>query len=53
VYEDTLNAIGDRNRFDADLYRFATGLFDQAASTIDMAGELERLRTGGDYAAAA
>jgi hypothetical protein len=53
VDEDTLNAIEDRNRFDADLYRFAAGLFDQAASTIDMAGELERLRTGGDYSAAA
>jgi hypothetical protein len=44
VSEETLKAIEDRNRHDLELYRFACELFEQAASGIDMAGELARLR---------
>lgn len=57
VSETTLEVIEDRNRHDLDLYRFAAGLFEEATSGIDMAGELARLRdapakTAADYAAA-
>lgn len=41
---ETLKAIEECNRYDLDLYRFAAGLFEQAAGRIDMAGELARLR---------
>jgi len=44
VSGETLKVLEDRNRYDADLYRFAAGLFDRAASQIDMAAELARLR---------
>src|SRR5882672_5988314 len=40
----TLKVIRDCNRYDLDLYRFAASLFERAASGIDMAGELARLR---------
>ena len=42
--EEALQAIENCNRFDLDLYQFAAALFEQAASEIDMAGELRRLR---------
>jgi len=44
VDDETLNVIQDCNRYDLDLYRFATGLFEGAANGIDMAAELARLR---------
>ena len=44
VSEQALKVIEDCNRFDLDLYQFASVLFEQAISQIDMAGELRRLR---------
>jgi hypothetical protein len=44
VSGETLKVIRDCNRYDLDLYPFAAGLFERAASGIDMAGELARLR---------
>jgi len=44
VSEETLKVLQDCNRHDLDLYRFAVALFERAASRIDMAGELARLR---------
>ena len=41
---EALQAIENCNRFDLDLYQFASALFEQAASEIDMEGELRRLR---------
>jgi hypothetical protein len=44
VSGETLKVIQDCNRYDLDLYRFAAGLFERAASGTDMASELARLR---------
>ncbi len=44
VSEEALQAIENCNHFDLDLYQFASVLFEQAISQIDMAGELRRLR---------
>jgi hypothetical protein len=44
VDEEVRQAIEDRNLFDLNLYRFASVLFERAASRIDMASELARLR---------
>jgi hypothetical protein len=41
---ETLRAIEECNRFDLDLYRFASELFHKAVSGIDMPGELAQLR---------
>lgn len=41
---EPLEAIAHCNRFDLELYRFASDLFEEAAGRIDMAGELARLR---------
>jgi hypothetical protein len=43
VGEETLRAIEDRNRFDRDLYRFASELFERALAKIDIGRELARL----------
>jgi ethanolamine utilization microcompartment shell protein EutS len=42
VAEEALKAIENSNRFDFELYRFASGLFEEAVSKIDMASELAR-----------
>ena len=47
--EEALQAIENCNRFDLDLYQFASALFEQAVSKIDMASELVRLRTAPEY----
>ena len=50
VAEEVVKVIEDCNRFDLDLYRFACGLFQQAADRIDMASELRRLRAAPECA---
>jgi hypothetical protein len=45
---EALEAIAHCNRFDLELYRFASALFEEAAERIDMAGELARLRDARD-----
>jgi hypothetical protein len=49
VSEEALKVIEDCNRLDLDLYQFASALFDQAVSKIDMASELVRLRAAPAY----
>ena len=49
VSEEALKAIENSNRFDLDLYQFASALFEQAVSKIDMASELGRLRAAPEY----
>jgi hypothetical protein len=44
VSGEALAAIDRCNRYDLELYRFASDLFEGAAGRIDMAGELARLR---------
>lgn len=50
---EALEAIAHCNRFDLELYRFGSDLFEDAASRIDMAGELARLRGAHDARRAA
>ncbi len=47
--EGALRTISDANRFDLDLYHFASALFAQAVSKIDMATELGQLRAAREY----
>ena len=49
VSEEALKVIENCNRFDLDLYQFASALFEQAVSKIDMASELDRLRAAPEY----
>lgn len=49
VSEETLEVIRKCNRFDLELYQFASALFEQALSKIDMAGELARLRAAPEH----
>ena len=49
VSEEALKVIENCNHFDLDLYQFASALFEQAVSKIDMASELRRLRAAPEY----
>lgn len=49
VSEETLEAIEKHNRFDLELYRFGTALFEDALSKFDVAGELARLRAAPEH----
>jgi hypothetical protein len=44
VSKEAQKAVEEFNGFDLELYRFACGLFERAASRIDMTSELARLR---------
>lgn len=48
ISRQALEAIERCNRFDLDLYRFASALFDHAVGKIDMQGELARLRVASE-----
>jgi hypothetical protein len=48
IHDDTLNAIENFNRFDRELYQFASELFEHAIREIDMDKELALLKTAPD-----
>lgn len=53
VGEDVLKEIENCNRFDLELYRFASELFEKEISGIDMASELAALKAAPEHVAPA
>ena len=49
ISEEAANVIEDCNRFDLELYKFASQLFDQAIGKIDIANELALLEAAPKY----
>jgi len=44
ISDETLEVLQKFNRFDSELYRFGTAIFDKALRQFDAAGDLDRLR---------